>query len=201
MEFISLLSDHLNLIILLLAGFFGVRLFNRLVRLNNYCKNAFSQIDVQLKRRHDLIPNLVESAKAYLKHEQKTLEAVISARNRASSALKKSGSSPTSESMKGVMGAEAMLGQALGGLFAVMENYPDLKADQTMDRLMEELTATENRIAFARQAFNDAATDFNTQRETFPDLILVRLFNFKESPLWEISDDNERRSASVSFDR
>ncbi|MDA1045227.1 MAG: LemA family protein, partial [Verrucomicrobia bacterium] len=149
-----------------------VGIYNKLVALRNRFKNAFAQIDVQLKRRYDLIPNLVETAKAYMSHERQTLEAVIQARNQASSASAAAASSPGSVgAMKDLMGAESVLSGAMSKLLVTVEQYPDLKANQTMAQLMEELTSTENKVSFARQSFNDSVMSYNTARETFPNVI------------------------------
>ncbi|MDI6795671.1 MAG: LemA family protein, partial [Desulfatibacillaceae bacterium] len=170
------------LFLIIVLAVYGVAIYNRLVRLKNRYENAFAQIDVQLNRRYDLIPNLVETAKAYLKHERETLEAVIAARNTALSASKKAAASPGSpEAMKGLNQAEGQLTGAMGRLLAVAENYPDLKANQTMSQLMEELTSTENKVAFARQAYNDSVMTYNTGRQTFPDALLAGPFGFKEA--------------------
>lgn len=178
----------------------GVGVYNRLVSLRNRFENAFSQIDVQLKRRYDLIPNLVETAKGYMKHERETLEAVIQARNQAVSADQEAAQNPRDpEAMRRLGGAEGRLSGALGRLFAVAENYPDLKANQNMMALQEELTSTENKIAFARQAYNDAVTRYNTRRESFPDVIVANTFNFQEAPLFEIESPEEREAPRVSF--
>jgi LemA protein len=177
-----------------------IGIYNRLVTSRNRFKNAFAQIDVQLKRRYDLIPNLVETAKGYMKHERETLEAVIGARNQAQAAARNAAASPDdAQAIKGLMGAEAALTGAMGRLFAVMEAYPDLKANQNMMQLSEELTSTENRIAFARQAFNDAVMRFNTLRETFPNNMIAGMFNFKEAQLFEIEDQAQREAPKVSF--
>jgi LemA protein len=160
-----------------LIVFWVVGIFNRLVTLRNRFQNAFAQIDVQLKRRHDLIPNLVETAKGYIKHERETLEAVIAARNQAVSGLDQARQKPgDAAAMEGLMGGEAALTGALGRLFAVVEAYPDLKANQNMMAIQEELTSTENKVAFSRQAFNDAVTAYNTYKQTFPPVILAGLF-------------------------
>jgi LemA protein len=178
----------------------AVALYNRLVALRNRYKNAFSQIDVQLKRRYDLIPNLVETAKGYLKHERGTLEAVIAARNQAVTAAGHAGANPGDPAaMKELAGAEGALTGALGRLFALAEAYPDLKANQTMAQLMEELTSTENKVAFARQAFNDAVMTYNTGRETFPAVIIANTMGFQAAQLWEISRPEEREAVKVSF--
>ena len=177
-----------------------VAIYNRLVSLRNRYKNAFSQIDVQLKRRYDLIPNLVETAKGYLKHERETLEAVVSARSGAVDASKRAAADPTDEgAMKQLLAAEAGLTGALGRLFALQENYPDLKANQNMMQLTEELTSTENKIAFARQAYNDSVMVYNTQIESVPDNFIAGPFNFKPATLWEIEEAAERENIKVDF--
>jgi LemA protein len=185
-------------VVVLIAFVMG--LYNRLVTLRNRYKNAFSQIDVQLKRRYDLIPNLVETAKGYIKHERETLEAVVNARNRAVSAEQAASARPGDpEAMRQLQGAEAGLTGALGRLIAVAEAYPDLKANQTMQALMEELTSTENRVAFARQSYNDGVTAYNTARETMPTALLAGAFGFQEAHLWEIEAPQEREAIKVSF--
>ncbi len=177
-----------------------VGMYNRLVSLRNRFKNAFAQIDVQLERRYDLIPNLVEVAKGYMKHERETLEAVIGARNQALGAVKAAAANPGDMgAMKGLIGAEGALTGAMGRLFAVMEAYPDLKANQNMLQLTEELTTTENKVSFARQAFNDAVMHYNTARETFPSNLIAGSFNFAEAQLFEISDERARQAPKVSF--
>lgn len=174
--------------------------YNGLVQLRNRFKNAFAQIDVQLKRRYDLIPNLVETAKGYLKHERETLEAVIAARNSASSASNKAAANPDdSNAIKGLIGAESALTGAMGRFFALAEAYPDLKANQNMMQLTEELTTTENKIAFARQAYNDAVMLYNTRREQFPTVILAGMFNFGPAELFEITEAAQREAVKVSF--
>src|SRR5437868_9340206 len=174
--------------------------YNRLVSLRNRYKNAFAQIDVQLKRRYDLIPNLVETAKGYIKHERGTLEAVIAARNAASTANARAAQSPGDASaMKELAGAEAALTGTLGRLFALSEAYPDLKANTTMMSLMEELTSTENKVAFARQAYNDAVMGYNTQRETFPTSIIAGMFNFQPAQAYEIDNAAQREAPKVAF--
>lgn len=175
-------------------------IYNNLITLRNRFKNAYSQIDVQLKRRYDLIPNLVETAKGYLKHERGTLEAVIQARNQASSANQRAAANPgDAGAMGGLVGAEAALSGALGRLFALAEAYPDLKANQTMGQLMEELSSTENRISFARQAYNDAVMEYNIAREKFPNVLISGPFGFKEATLFEVSAPEERQAVKVSF--
>ena len=184
----------------LLMAMIVVGMYNRLVSLRNRYKNAFSQIDVQLKRRYDLIPNLVEIAKGYIKHERETLEAVIKARNAAYAAGQQAASNPGgAAAMTALGGAENQLTGALGRLFAVAEAYPDLKANQNMLALQEELSATENKIAFARQAFNDAVMVYNTQRQTFPTVIITSMLNFQDANLFEVERPEERAAPKVSF--
>jgi LemA protein len=177
-----------------------VGMYNGLVTLRNRYKNAFSQIDVQLKRRYDLIPNLVEVAKGYIKHERETLEAVVTARNAAYSAGQQAARNPGDPTaMSALGGAEGMLSGALGRLFAVAEAYPDLKANQNMMALQEELASTENKIAFARQAYNDSVMVYNTKREVFPTSIIAGMFNFQEAHLFEVEKPAEREAPKVSF--
>jgi LemA protein len=186
--------------ILVLLVIWLVSLYNRLVTLRNRFKNAFSQIDVQLKRRYDLIPNLVETAKGYLRHERETLEAVISARNRAMGAEQQAAAKPGDpEAMRQLGAAEAGLTASLGKFFALAESYPDLKANQTMGQLMEELASTENRIAFARQAYNDSVTEYNTGREKMPAALIAGPMGFTEARLLEIEAPQEREAVKVSF--
>ena len=188
------------LAIIIFCVFFIVSVYNRLIQLKNRFKNAFAQIDVQLKRRYDLIPNLVETAKGYMKHEREALEAVIKARNQASNAMKKASTDPSdTEAIQGLMGAESVLTGTLGRLFALAEAYPDLKANQNMMQLSEELTATENKVSFARQAFNDAVMLYNTAREVFPSNIIANTFGFKEAQLFEIKVEAEKEVPKVSF--
>ena len=187
-----------GLIALLFAFFIGS--YNKLVILRNHFKNAFAQIDVQLKRRYDLIPNLVETAKGYMSHERETLEAVIQARNQAVAAGKTAAQNPASAgAMAGLMGAESLLTGALGKLFALSEAYPDLKANQNMMQLTEELTSTENKISGVRQAYNNSVTIYNTGRETFPTNIVANLFNFSEAPLFEIEAPKQKEAPKVQF--
>lgn len=183
-------------VVILVAG-----LYNSLVTARNRFKNAFSQIDVQLKRRYDLIPNLVETAKGYMKHERETLEAVIQARNSAVNASKQAAHNPGDPAaMVGLASAETLLSGSLGRLFALAESYPDLKANQNMLQIQEELTSTENRIAFARQAFNDAVTTYNIACEKFPNNLLAGLFNFTVAELLAATETPEERKApKVSF--
>ena len=186
--------------LVVLTGFFLVGIYNRLVSYRNRYKNAFSQIDVQLKRRYDLIPNLVETAKAYLKHERETLEAVIQARNQAVGAAGRASAQPgDAAAMAGLGTAEGALSSALGRHFALAESYPDLKANQTMAQLMEELTSTENRVSFARQAFNDSVMEYNTAREVFPNSILAGMFDFQPAVLFEIANPAEKEAVRVRF--
>ncbi|MBW3600752.1 MAG: LemA family protein [Planctomycetes bacterium] len=187
-------------VFILLPLLWVIGIYNGLVSLRNRFKNAFSQIDVQLKRRHDLIPNLVETVKGYMKHERETLEAVISARNQAVAATEQAARNPGDPSaMRGLGGAEGQLNGVLGRLFALAEAYPDLKANQNMRSLQEELSSTENKVAFARQAYNDAVTQYNTRRETFPTLVVANLFNFQEAQWFEVEAPKEREAPKVSF--
>lgn len=187
-------------VVTLLLVMVVIGMYNRLVTLRNRYKNAFSQIDVQLKRRYDLIPNLVEVAKGYIKHERETLEAVIKARNAAYSAGEQAARSPGDPAaMTALGGAEGQLVGALGRLFAVAEAYPDLKANQNMLALQEELSATENKVAFARQAYNDSVMVYNTQREVFPTTIIASMFNFQEAKLFEVEQPEAREAPKVSF--
>ncbi len=188
------------LVVLFLLVLWVVGIYNRLVALRNRFRNAFAQIDVQLKRRYDLIPNLVETAKGYMKHERETLEAVINARNQAASAGQAAAQNPGDPSAMQSLGrAEGQLTGALGRLFALSESYPDLKANQNMLALQEELTSTENKVAFSRQAYNDAVTTYNTQRETFPTVIFAGMFNFQPANLFEIEEPGQREAPKVSF--
>ena len=177
-----------------------VSIYNGLVRLRNRFKNAFAQIDVQLKRRYDLIPNLVETAKGYMAHERQTLEAVISARNQASAAVQRAAAAPGDPTaMQGLLGAEANLSGALGRLLVTVEQYPNLKANETMMQLMEELTSTENKVSFARQAYNDAVMVYNTTRETFPNVLVAGPFGFTAAALFEVKAEAEREAPKVTF--
>jgi LemA protein len=186
--------------VLVLAVLFFIGIYNKLVGLRNQFKNAFSQIDVQLKRRYDLIPNLVETAKGYIKHERETLEAVVMARNQAQAAARGAAANPGDPaSMKSLMGAEGALTGAMGKLFAVMEAYPDLKANQNMMLLMEELTSTENKVAFSRQAYNDAVMNYNTAREVFPNVLVANMGGFQAAQLFEVESAAERQAVKVSF--
>lgn len=184
--------------VLVLPVLFVIGLYNGLVQLRNRYKNAFAQIDVQLKRRHDLIPNLVESVKAFMQHERETLEAVIQARNAASAAREQAAAGDAS-SIHQLASAEAGLGGALGRLFALSESYPELRSNQNMLQLQEELTSTESKVAFSRQAYNDAVMHFNNKLEMFPSNIVAGMFNFVPATSFEVSDDSERGSVSVKF--
>ncbi len=188
------------LIIIVAVVGYGIMAYNRLVALRERFKNAFAQIDVQLKRRYDLIPNLVETAKGYMSHEKETLEAVIRARNEAQKVEQVASRNPGDpEAMQKLAGAEQQLGGALSRLFALSEAYPDLKANQNMMQLQEELASTENRIAFARQSFNDAVMTYNTARQTVPTNIIANSFRFEEAEFFEIDRDEERETPRVSF--
>ena len=189
------------LVIIAVVVFWAVGAYNRLVSLRNKFRNAFAQIDVQLKRRYDLIPNLVETAKAYMKHERETLENVIKARNTAVSANAAASADPGSASaIHGLMAAEGALSGALSRLFALAEAYPDLKANQNMMQLTEELTGTENKISFARQSFNDAVMSYNTSAQQFPTNVIASAFSFGPAELLESTEsDEERRPVKVQF--
>lgn len=179
---------------------FAIAIYNRLVSAREQVKNAFSQIDVQLNRRYDLIPNLVEVAKTYMSHERQTLEAVITARNQASAGLRAASADPSDPALIGQLGrAEGALSGALGRLFAVAEAYPDLKANTTMMQLSEELTSTENRVAFARQAYNDSVMGYNQTRQVFPNNIFAGMFNFTSAAYLEIDDVTKRAAPVVKF--
>jgi|TARA_B100001146_G_C16175145_1_gene431995 LemA protein len=177
-----------------------ISVYNRLVSLRNRYKNSYAQIDVQLKRRYDLIPNLVETAKAYMVHEKDTLDAVIQARNAASSAGNVLADKPgDSDAMTSLIGAESVLTGTMGRLFALAESYPDLKSNQNMMQLTEELSSTENKVAFSRQAYNDAVMTYNTACETFPSMIFSVRLGFDQASLFEIEDTEERANPKVSF--
>src|SRR5205809_589693 len=182
---------------------FAISVYNRLVVLRNRFRNAFSQIDVQLKRRYDLIPNLVESVKGYLQHERQTLEAVTKARGAAVSAAQRAAAAPgDAAAMQGLAQAEGALGGALGRLLAVFEQYPDLKANQNVLGLQEELTSTENKIAFARQAYNDSVMEYNTKRESFPNVVFAGPLGFGPAELLQSTESPEERKApKVSFSK
>jgi len=187
-------------VVLLVLVLWVVGIYNRLVELRNRFKNAFAQIDVQLKRRHDLIPNLVETVKGYMAHERQTLEAVISARSAAVTAQQKAAADPSdAEAMRNLSGAEGALTGVLGRLMVLTEAYPDLKANQNMSQLTEELTSTENKVAFARQAYNDSVTSYKTYRETFPPVLFAGMFGFQDAAFFEIEDAAQREAPKVSF--
>lgn len=186
--------------VVILITIVTIGIFNTLVTLKNRFKNAFAQISVQLQRRYDLIPNLVETAKKYMQHEQDTLTNVINARNQAVAANRTASDNPANVSnIQALASAEYSLQKSLGGFFALAENYPDLKANQTMQQLMEELTSTENKIAFARQAYNDSVMFYNTGREKFPNSIVAGIFNFTPAELLDIEDQKARSAVKVSF--
>ena len=189
-----------TLIVLVVLAFFVAGIYNRLVSLRNRFKNAFAQIDVQLKRRYDLIPNLVETAKGFLKHERETLEAVVNARNLAANADRAAAADPgNAQSIKALSGAESVLQGALSRLMVVVERYPDLKGNQQMGQLMEELTSTENKVAFARQSYNDAVMQYNTGRERFPAVLLANAMGFQAAALFEIEAPEQREAPKVAF--
>jgi len=187
-------------LIVIIAGVFIVGIYNKLVTMRNRYKNAYAQIDVQLKRRYDLIPNLVETAKGYIKHERETLEAVTAARNIAYAASKIAAANPgDSSAIKNLSSAETGLGGTLSRLMMVSEQYPDLKANQNMMQLTEELTSTENKISFARQAYNDSVMTYNTDREVFPSNIIAGMFNFGPAELFVIDKPEQKDAPKVSF--
>ena len=188
------------LVVVVVLALWVVGLYNGLVAARNGFKNAFAQIDVQLTRRHDLIPNLVETAKGYLKHERETLEAVIAARNQAVTAQKAAAANPgEAAAMQQLGGAENALTQTLGRLFALSEAYPDLKANQNMMQLSEELTSTENKVAFSRQAYNDSVMGYNNRREMFPGSLIAGSFGFQAASLLEIENPAKREAPQVKF--
>jgi len=189
------------LAIVAVVVFWAVGVYNRIIALRNHFKNAFAQIDVQLKRRYDLIPNLVETAKAYMAHERETLEAVITARNQAVTATNKAAGDPAdAAAVRQMANAEGALGATLGRLFALSESYPELQANQNMMQLSEELTSTENRISFARQGYNDSVMSYNTSIEQFPGSLIANSFGFRPAELLEATESpEERKAVKVSF--
>lgn len=194
------ISTLVGIGVIVITLFYLISIYNKLVSLKNRFKNGFSQIDVQLQRRHDLIPNLVESAKAFMSHEKDTLEQVISARNQATQATKSAASSPDDASaVKKLMGAENILNKALANFYAVAEAYPDIKANETIQQLMEELSSTENKVSFARQAYNDFVMAYHTYREQFPNNFIAGFFGFKETALFELEDIEAKKAVNVSF--
>jgi LemA protein len=199
MEVLGIVVGGMVLVGLILV-FMVIGLFNKLVKLKNRFKNAYSQIDVQLNRRYDLIPNLVETAKAFMKHEQDTLEKVIQARNQAHKINIDLGKDPANSNLMAQLGAaEGALTSSMGSFFALAEKYPDLKSDSTMNNLMEELSSTENKVAFARQHFNDEVMFYNTAREEFPGNIIAGIFNFQMASPFEVENAKVKEAVKVSF--
>jgi LemA protein len=189
-----------TLVIVVAVVLYAIGMYNNLVSLRNRVRNGFSQIDVQLTRRYDLIPNLIESVKGYMSHERGTLEAVVNARNVAAAGLKRAAADPSDpEAIKALAAAETSLGGTLGRLFALAEAYPDLKASQNMQQFQEELTSTENKVAFARQAFNDAVLGYNNACQNFPSNLLANNFGFKPAEYLEIDQPEKREAPKVSF--
>jgi len=188
--------------LIFVVGLYVMGVYNQLVKLQNRYENAFSQIEVQLKRRYDLIPNLIETVKGYMSHERETLEAVIQARNQAVNGLQQAAADPSNPAaMQALAGAEKGLTGALGKLFALSESYPDLKANQNMAQLSEEITSTENKVSFARQAYNDSATSYNTYKETFPPVAVAGMFGHSQSAqLLQFDSEAIAEAPKVSFD-
>lgn len=183
-----------------MIAIYAISIYNRLIALRNRFRNAYAQIDVQLKRRYDLIPNIVETAKAYMKHEKETLEAVIQARNQASQMNQQAANAPeNANAIKDLMGAEGALTGLLTKFFALSEAYPDLKANQQMQHLHEELTSTENKVSFARQAYNDSVMAYNTSRESFPAVLIAGALQFQPAQSFEITNIEEREAPKVAF--
>ena len=197
---ISLIVLGVIVVVCIFAAIFVAGVYNKLITQRNRYKNAYSQIDVQLQRRYDLIPNLVETVKGYMVHERNTLEAVIAARNVAYAASKTAAANPgQAEAMRGIVAAETGLGGALSRLMMVSEQYPDLKANQNMLRLTEELTSTENKVSFARQAYNDSVMTYNTDREIFPSNLIAGMFNFLPAELFVVEKAEAKQAPKVSF--
>lgn len=189
------------IVIIILLGLWAASIYNGLVRLKNQVKNAWSQIDVQLQRRYDLIPNLIETVKGYMSYEKGTLEAVVQARSQAVAAkdkIEKAGG-PTDASLQGLLAAESTLKGALGNIFALAENYPDLKASENMKILQEELSSTENKVAFARQAYNDQAMQYNTYQQEFPNVFFAGIFGHHPADLWIVQDEQVKAAPKVQF--
>jgi len=199
----TIMSIFLGFCAIVLIGLFWLMsVYNKLINLRNQVKNSWSQIDVQLQRRYDLIPNLIETVKGYMNFEKGTLEAVISARNQGAAAresIKKSGEPPSPEAMSQILGAESALRSSIPQIFALAESYPDLKASENMKILQEELSSTENRIAFARQAYNDQSMIYNTTQEQFPASLVAGAFGHKLAELYEIQDQEAKKPVKVSF--
>ncbi|WP_020406638.1 LemA family protein [Hahella ganghwensis] len=194
------ISTMIGIGVIVVLVIYLIAIYNKLVSLKNRFKNAFAQIDVQLQRRHDLIPNLVESAKAYMKHEKETLEQVMQARNQAVTATQAAAQQPDDGGkIKQLSQAEGLLNKALANFYAVSENYPDLKANDTMQQLMEELTSTENKVGFSRQAYNDAVMHYHTYREQFPNNFISGFFGFKETEMFEVESAEVKKAVKVSF--
>lgn len=193
-------TTFIGLAVIAVAVIFVISIYNRLVSLRNRFKNGFAQIDVQLQRRHDLIPNLVESTKAYMAHERNTLTEVMNARNNAVSAQKEAAGDPADGArIKKLSSAENMLSRAMANFYAVAENYPELKANETVQQLMEELSSTENRVAFSRQAYNDEVMTYNTYREKFPNNIIAGMFTFKATEQLQLENPEARQAPKVGF--
>ena len=194
------METWIALAIIVALAFWAIGTYNNLVNLRNRVRNAFAQIDVQLTRRYDLIPNLIEAVKGYMAHERETLTAVIEARNAAVSGLKRAAADPANaDAIKALAAAETTLGGTLGRLFALAESYPDLKANENMMQFQEELTTTENKVAFARQAFNDAVMSYNNACENFPSNVVANTFSFEQSEFLDIGDEQKREVPRVAF--
>ena len=186
-------------LLVILPVIFLIGQYNGLVKHRNRYRNGFAQIEVQLKRRYDLIPNLIETAKTYMKHERETLEAVISARNSAQSACAEASKNADGESVGKLVAAESALSGSMGRFFGLSESYPELRSNQNMMQLSEELTSTENKVAFSRQAYNDSVTSFNTKVESFPSNFIANFFSFRQATLFEVANEEERKAVKVDF--